>query len=68
MTRIYPYFFAWANNPQRAAMVYRPCRVLASGRMGSVLVEFRDGQREIVSRRALRRMPALGEKANKLAR
>jgi len=60
MERQYPYYFAWANNSKRIAMLYRPCRVVARGKMGSVMIEFRDGQREITSRRALRKMPPLG--------
>ena len=60
MPRTYPYYFAWSNNSKRAAMIYRPCRIMASGKMGSAMIEFRDGAREIVSRRALRKMPPLG--------
>jgi hypothetical protein len=33
----------------------QPCRVLARGRMGSVLVEFGDGHRVVTSRHAVRR-------------
>ena len=51
----YPYRYAWKNNPKRAQMYGRACRILARGALGSVLVEFEGGQREIVSRRALRR-------------
>lgn len=42
---------------------YRPelfgleCRVLARGRLNSVLVEFADGTRHVVSRNSLRRKP-----------
>lgn len=51
------HIFAWGNNPKRATLKGRACRVLVKARtMGSVLVEFDDGQREVVSRRALRRM------------
>lgn len=53
MTHVYH----WANNPKRATMKGRRCRVLARGTMSSVMIEFEDGQREIVSRRALRRIP-----------
>jgi hypothetical protein len=60
MPRNYPYYFAWANNPKRATMIYRPCRIVATGKMGLCMIEFRDGGREIVSRRALRKMPPLG--------
>jgi hypothetical protein len=55
----FPYFYAWANNPKRATMARRPCRIVATGKMGSVMIEFQNGQREITSRRALRKMPPL---------
>lgn len=51
----FAYRFAWGNNPRRRALRGRQCRILARGSMGSVLVAFLDtGEREIVSRRALR--------------
>jgi hypothetical protein len=34
----------------------QPCRVLAQGRMNSILVEFADGYRVITSRWAVRRL------------
>jgi hypothetical protein len=49
----YPYRFRWANNPKRETLKSRRCRIVAKGGMGSVLVEFEDGQREIVSWRSL---------------
>lgn len=50
------YRYAWRNNAKRAEMFGRMCRVVARGKLGSVLVEFADnGQREVTSRRALRR-------------
>lgn len=44
----------------------QPCRVLARGRMNSVLVEFADGWRVITSRYAVRRRrnDVTGEKAS----
>jgi hypothetical protein len=51
----YPYFYVWANNPKRATLYLRACRVLYRMKKGSVSVEFEDGQREVVSSRALRR-------------
>lgn len=51
----FPYRFAWGNNEKRARLKGRRCRVIARGAMNSVDVEFEDGQREIVSRNALRR-------------
>ena len=53
--------FAWGNNPKRATLKGRRCRKIASGKMGSVLVEFEGGQREIISRRALRGLPVVVE-------
>jgi hypothetical protein len=49
------YRYTWGNNAKRAELKGRRCRMLASGRMGSCLVEFVDnGQREVVARRALK--------------
>ena len=51
------YRYAWRNNDKRATLYGRLCRVIARGAMNSALVEFYDtGQREIVSRNALRRV------------
>ena len=49
------YTYAWGKNPKRAEMKGRTCRILAFGKKGSVLLEFEDGQKEITSRRALRK-------------
>jgi hypothetical protein len=49
------YSYVWGNNAKRSALSGRRCEVLARGALGSVLVRFEDGQREVVSRRALRR-------------
>ena len=51
----YPYVYTWGNNEKRAALRGRACRVVVRGRMNSVLVEFEDGRREVVSRYVLRR-------------
>ena len=57
MSEIGLYRYAWGNNSKRAMMKGRKCKLLASGKMSSVLIEFIDnGQREITSRRALRRV------------
>jgi hypothetical protein len=53
------HYYAWMNNEKRVGLFRRPCRIVARGRMNSVLVEFADGQREVVSRYALRRLPVL---------
>ena len=49
------YIYAWRNNAKRQSLFGRHCRVLARGNMNSVLVEFENGQKEIISRNALRR-------------
>jgi hypothetical protein len=50
------YVYAWGNNPKRATMRGRPCRLVATMALGSAYIEFLDnGQREVTSRRALRR-------------
>jgi len=52
------YIFAWGNNPKRARLKGRPCKLLAAGAMNSCEVVFVDtGEHEIVSRRALRTIP-----------
>jgi hypothetical protein len=56
------YRFCWGNNPKRATMQGRVCRVLCRGTMNSAMIEFIDnGQREVVSRNALRRHNAEGQ-------
>jgi hypothetical protein len=50
------YYYAWRNNPKRATLHRRRCRIIATGKMLSAVVEFENGQREVVSRRALRRL------------
>jgi len=56
------YRYAWGNNPKRAQMKGRTCHILWTLALGSVLIEFTDnGQREVTSRRALRRVPERGK-------
>lgn len=52
----YPYFYAWKNNAKRATMHQRRFRVVARGVMNSALVEFENGQREVISRNAIRKV------------
>jgi hypothetical protein len=64
----YPYVYVWGNNPARAALRGRRCRVLIrSRRFNSCLVEFEDGTLVVSSRNALRREdrsePAAGSMA-----
>lgn len=51
----YPYVYRWRNNEKRASLYGSACRVLARGALNSALVEFENGQREVISRNALRR-------------
>ena len=46
--------YAWGNNEKRETLKGRHCRILARGALRSVLVEFEDGQQEVVSVRSLR--------------
>ena len=50
------YRYCWSNNEKRSTLHRRECEVIARGRMNSALVKFENGQREIVSRFALRRI------------
>lgn len=52
----FPYYFAWGNNSKRAELKGRKCRVVFRGRMNSCLIEFENGDRECVSRNALRKV------------
>jgi hypothetical protein len=46
--------YSWGNNPRRAELKGRRCRIVATGKMGSALVEFENGERVVTSRRAVR--------------
>jgi len=51
------YIYSWGNNSKRETMKGRKCRILARGKMNSILIEFTDnGQREITSRYAVRKI------------
>ena len=52
------YYYAWGNNAKRVTLKGRRCAVLVRGKMNSCLVEFENGQREVVSRNAIRRVRA----------
>lgn len=62
------YVYCWRNNAKRQTMTGRVCRLLWRGARNSAMIEFTDnGQREIVSRNALRKHqmgsgPAVAEK------
>jgi hypothetical protein len=53
----FPYVFAWKNGEKWATLYGRRFRVIARGKsMNTVMVEFQDGQREVISRQAMRRV------------
>ena len=54
--RFFPYIFCWGNNFKRRKLKGRTCRVLQRLKMNSVIIEFEDGQQEVVSRNALRKV------------
>ena len=58
MKHQFKHYFSWGNNPKRATMKGRLCRITASGKMGSCEIEFENGRHEIVSRRSLRKARA----------
>jgi cyanophycinase-like exopeptidase len=53
------YLYHWGNNEKRAAMKGRACEVVArqsaKKKVKSVMIEYRNGQRDITSIRALRK-------------
>ena len=53
----YPYRFAWGNNPKRKTLKGRRCRVLGRMKKNSIVIEFENGQQEVVSRNSIRKVP-----------
>ncbi len=53
---MYDYYFPWANNSKRKTLHNRRFKILARGRMNSVAVEFENGQREVISFNAIRKV------------
>jgi hypothetical protein len=51
----YKYIYSWGNNEKRKFMKNRRCAMLARGTMNSCMIEFENGQREIVSRNSIRK-------------
>jgi len=50
------YTYSWGNNPVRAKLKGRTCRLLGCGTRNTVLIEFLDnGEHQYTSRRALRK-------------
>ena len=50
------YRYVWKNNPKRVSLYDRRCYVVRRLKFNSAVVEFEDGQREIISRSALRKL------------
>jgi len=51
------YRYAWGNNPVRAKLKGRLCRLLVVGGKGTVLIQMLDtGEKMYTARRALRRV------------
>ena len=50
------YIYTWGNNPKRASLKGHRCKVIARGALNSCLAEFENGQREVISRNALRKV------------
>lgn len=49
------YVYVWGNNSKRATLKGRRCRIVARGSKNSIMVEFENGQREVVSRYSVRK-------------
>jgi len=52
----YPYYYAWKNNTKRQTLHNRRFKVLKRLALNSDLVEFENGQREVISRNAKRKV------------
>jgi len=52
----YPYIYLWRNNLKRLTLYGLLFSVLIRGRANSALVEFENGQREVISRNAIRKV------------
>jgi hypothetical protein len=52
----YRYYYAWQNNKKRKTLYKRHFKVLARGTMNARLIQFLNGQREIISGAAVRRI------------
>lgn len=49
------YKYVWQNNQKRKELHGRSLKILVRGSGNSALVEFENGQREIISRNAIRK-------------
>lgn len=51
----FPYYYAWKNNSKRKELYKKPMRILARLSLNSAIVEFENGDRECISRNAIRK-------------
>jgi len=52
------HFYSWRNNEKRLTLYKRHCRIIGRFRkMNSMLIEFENGQQEVVSRNSVRKLP-----------
>jgi len=56
MDPAFPYFYAWKGDEKRATLSRRRFRIVKRMRMNSALVEFENGDREVISRNAIRKV------------
>lgn len=54
----FPYVYSWKNNEKRLFLYGRTCLVVKWHKSNTCVVEFQNGQRETVSRNALKKAPA----------
>ena len=54
----FPFYYAWLRRdlwgPAGCPLYKKRCRVIARGSMNSIMIEFEDGTRHVVSRNAVR--------------
>lgn len=50
------FIYNWGNNLKRIEYKGRICKVIARGRMNSVLIEFENGERTVTSNYALKKV------------
>lgn len=49
----YDHIYRWGNNEKRKLLKGRRCSIIARGKKNSIMIEFENGQREIVSLRSV---------------
>lgn len=52
-----PYIYTWGNNDKRGSLKGRRCRLIRRLALNSCIVEFENGDREVISRNALKKVP-----------